>query len=221
MTFNLQQGTDRSGNRSYAAQLAVIRRINPDIVCLQESDLARISAGNNDIVRYLADKLDCYSYYGPKTAAGTFGTAILSRLPLSDCRSIYTYSDKDEIATALCTVVIDGDTILLVNNHPAGSAGAKQSHLNMLLKLARGNNRIIAMGDFNFEQGSPFYDQITATLIDSWMCDQPDYRNRRIDYIFFSKNLNVINRNFVPSPESASDHPAYSAVLEWVTDPSQ
>jgi len=216
MTYNLQQGTDHLGNRSYQQQLAVIRRMNPDILCLQESDVARISSGNNDIVRYLSDKLDYYSYYGPSTINGTFGTAILSRFPLSGCRSIFTYSDQDEIGTTVCRILIKGETIFLVNNHPAGSDSAMQSHLNMLIKLVQQNDRIIAMGDFNFEPSSPFYNQITATLIDSWLYDKLESAGKRIDYIFLSKNFKVMESNVIPSPESASDHPVYSTVIEFV-----
>ena len=221
MTFNLQQGTDLSGNQSYTAQLSAIKRINPDILCLQESDVARISGGNNDIVRYLADKLNYYSFYGPKTVTGTFGTAILSRFPLSGCRSIFTYSDKDEVGTAVCTVIINGERVLLVNNHPAGSDSAKQAHLDMLFRLSQTNKRIIALGDFNFERSSRFYRQITSTLFDSGAREDTLRISRQIDYIFLSKNFKVTGNEVIPSPESASDHPAYSSVIEFIKVPPQ
>ena len=221
MTFNLQQGTDFSGNESFAGQLAVIRKIHPDILCLQESDGARISGGNSDIVRYLADHLDYYSYFGPQTVTGTFGTAILSRFPLSDCRSIFTYSDTDEIGTAVCRVTINNEPVLVINSHPDGSDRAKQAHLDMLIKLAGENKRVLALGDFNFRPDSPFYDQISKVLRDSWLpSDFPDVA-KRIDYIFLSKYFRAIKRYYIPSPASASDHPAYGALIEMIEDSSE
>jgi len=48
------------------------------LIGLQESDTNRISGGNSDIVRYFADRLDLYAYYGPKVVPGTFGIALLA-----------------------------------------------------------------------------------------------------------------------------------------------
>lgn len=75
MTYNTQQSNDDFGERSFDAQLALIRKVSPDILALQESDSTRISLNNNDYVRYFAENLGYYSYYGPTTVTGTFGTA--------------------------------------------------------------------------------------------------------------------------------------------------
>lgn len=245
MTYNLQQGVDYFGIKNYQQQLIVIKKINPDILCLQESDVTRISGGNSDIVRYLADKLNYYSYYGPKTVTGTFGTAILSRLPFSDCKSIFTYSDKDEIGTAVCYILIDEEPVLVINNHPDGSDTSKQSHIDMLMGLLRENDHVLSMGDYNFTQTSSFYKQITSELTDSWLAVYPDGNSRyhpgdlnpgnkdpntrssgllsdnrtnmseRIDHIFVSKSFKIIQATYLPVPESASDHPAHWVVVRW------
>ena len=244
MTYNLQQGIDYFGIKSYQRQLAVIKKINPDILCLQESDVARISGGNSDIVRYLADNLNYYSYYGPKTITGTFGTAILSRFPFSDCRSIFTYSDKDEIGTAVCQIVLNNKSILVISNHPAGSDSSKQAHMDMLMAMLRDNEYVISMGDYNFAQTSSFYKEITSELTDAWLAVYPDgigqyhpmdlnteFKDRnarsgrlltdnrldmseRIDHIFVSKSFKVIQATYLPAPESASDHPAHWVVVQ-------
>ena len=84
MTMNTQESNDKSGEKSFEAQLALIRQVSPDILALQETDSTRISLNNNDYVRAFADRLGYYSYYGPKTVAGTYGTAILSKYPLAE-----------------------------------------------------------------------------------------------------------------------------------------
>ena len=71
MTYNVQQFNDETGEKSFDRQLALIRRVSPDILAMQETDSARISLNNNDYVRYFAEKLRYYIYYGPKTVTGT------------------------------------------------------------------------------------------------------------------------------------------------------
>lgn len=50
MTYNIQQGVDFYGNKNFEGQLAMIEAIDPDVLCLQESDASRISGGNSDVV---------------------------------------------------------------------------------------------------------------------------------------------------------------------------
>ena len=52
MTFNTQQSNDDSGEKSFDRQLALIKRVSPDVLSLQELDSTRISLNNNDYVRY-------------------------------------------------------------------------------------------------------------------------------------------------------------------------
>ena len=103
------------------SSLGLIQEVAPDILALQESDSTRISLNNNDFVRYFAGKLGYYSYYGPTTVTGTYGTAILSKYPLQNTRTVFTFSDQDEIGTAEAEIVLDGQTFTIYNVHPAGS----------------------------------------------------------------------------------------------------
>lgn len=245
MTYNIQQGVDLFGNKNYEGQLEIIKEINPDIIGLQESDGSRISGGNNDVVRYFAENLGYFSYFGPKTVAGTFGTAILSRFPLSSSHTIYTYSNKDEIGTAVSEITIAEQNITIINSHPAGKADAKMVHINAVTEIAKENKMVIALGDYNFRQDSPFYKTITGELYDAWLSLYPDaigpvdtakldlsFKNRksldgellpdgkqdmtaRIDHIFLSKEFEVIEAHYLPAPESGTDHPLHWAVVRW------
>ena len=82
MSYNIQQGYDEDGNKNIEGQLKVIKEEDPDIIGLIESDFCRISSGNSDIVRLIANELNLYSYYGPKTVTGNFGLALLSKYPI-------------------------------------------------------------------------------------------------------------------------------------------
>ena len=121
MTFNTQQSNDDFAEKSFEAQLALIRKVSPDILALQELDSARISLNNNDYVRYFAEKLGYYSYYGPTPGTGTFGTAILSKYPLVNTRTAFTFSDKDETGVAEAEIEVNGMRISIYNVHPDGS----------------------------------------------------------------------------------------------------
>lgn len=245
MTYNIQQGVDLFGNKNYEGQLEIIKEINPDIIGLQESDGARISGGNSDVVRYFAEKLGYFSYFGPKTVAGTFGTAILSRFPLNSSRTIYTYSNKDETGTAVSEITIADKVITIANSHPAGKEDAKMAHIDAVAELAKKNEMVIAIGDYNFRQGSAYYEKITSEMQNAWLKLYPDaigpvdtskldssIKKRkksggnllpggkqdmtgRIDHIFLSKEFQVTEAHYLPAPESGTDHPLHWAVVQW------
>jgi endonuclease/exonuclease/phosphatase family metal-dependent hydrolase len=246
MSYNIQQGVNVVGTKNYENQLALIKKVNPDILCLQESDVARLSGGNSDVVRYFAQRLKFHSYYGPKTVTGTFGTAILSRFPLHQCRTIFSFSDVDEIGTSLVEIKINGKTVVVFNSHPAGSPAAKHAHVDALIENLKSCDYVIAAGDFNFREDSPYYAKMTAFLQDSWLARWPtgvgdmstvawSFSQRhdpsavggwekndvldmqnRIDHIFLSQNFDVINSIYLPVPESQSDHPAHWAIIRFV-----
>jgi len=92
MTYNIQQGYSEDGIKNLDGQLNIIRTINPDIIGLQECDTARIANGNMDVVRYFANNLRLYSYYGPKTVTGTFGIALLSKYPIRNPSTFFMFS---------------------------------------------------------------------------------------------------------------------------------
>jgi len=245
MTYNIQQGVDLFGNKNYEGQLATIVEINPDIICLQESDVTRISGGNNDVVRYFAENLGFFSYYGPKTVTGTFGTAILSRFPLDFCRTIFTYSNKDEIGTTVSNVTVGNQEITIINSHPAGNNKAREAHINEVVNLAKTDIMVIAAGDYNFDQESPWYKKIARVLNNAWQTKYPDaigpvdtnkldlsFEERksssgillpdgkidmkdRIDHIFLSKVFELAEAHFLPAPESDTDHPVHWVVVRW------
>ncbi|MCJ7703764.1 MAG: endonuclease/exonuclease/phosphatase family protein [Anaerolineales bacterium] len=224
MTYNIQQANDDFGERSYERQLALIRQIAPDILALQESDSSRISLNNNDFVRYYAGKLGYYSYYGPKTVTGTYGTAILSRYPLQNTRTVFSFSDQDEIGTAEAEIEIGGQVFTIYNVHPDGSDTALLTWANTLLDRSDDKENVIALGDFNLRDDEGAYQQIANTYINAWESIYPSKigsngtdmsGENRIDHIFLSRSLIVRNPVYVLPPDSATDHPVHWAEIYW------
>jgi endonuclease/exonuclease/phosphatase family metal-dependent hydrolase len=232
LTYNYQQGSRADGDQAYVAQCDFIRRVNPDIVALQESDTARPSGGFVNSAKYFADTLGYHLYYGPTSVAGTFGTAILSRFPMRYGRTIYTYSDVDEVGTAVVDLKIGDKLVTLYNNHPAGSDTVMNAHADMLVKEIQHGGPVIAAGDFNSRPDEAPYKAIAATLNDSWATLHPTGKGpgynlntnapkgeidmtRRIDHIFVSEHFEVVSTHYILPPDSVTDHPAHWAVLRW------
>ncbi|MGW8318154.1 MAG: endonuclease/exonuclease/phosphatase family protein, partial [Candidatus Promineifilaceae bacterium] len=224
LTYNIQQGYDEMGRRGEAEQLSLIRRLAPDIIGLQESDNARIAGGNSDLVRTFADRLDMYSYYGPKTVAGTFGIALLSRYPIQEPRTFYVYSEGEQVAVIEAQIEVGDQTFDVYVTH-LGNGGPLIQQKQLLETLA-GKERVIAMGDFNFKPGSEQYELTTTVLDDSWWRQWPDGVDDQgvrpdalpfgwswLDHIFVSPDVDVVDARYVLEP--ASDHPPVTADITW------
>ena len=237
LTYNMRLGSEIDGKKSYREQLDLIRQINPDLIGLQESDTARPAGWHVDVARYYADELGYYMYVGPTTIGGTFGTAVLSRYPFENAHTVYSFSTKDEVGTAVIEVKVSGRTVAFFNSHPAGKrgGGAKQAHVEAVIEASKAYEHVIAVGDYNFRQGETWHDQMDAEFVDSWLAINPSKigdrhpsiglpadgdtapldMTRRIDHIFVSDSFTIEESYYVPVPESMTDHPAHWAVVSW------
>ena len=217
MTYNIQQGFDIQGNKDLTGQLKNIQSVAPDVLGLQESDTARAANGNVDAVRYFADHLNMYSYYGPATTTGTFGIALLSKYPIQNPRTFFMYSKGEQTAAIQAEIVINGKTVEVFVTHLGNDGPIIQ--LENLLTQIKGLDRVVVMGDFNFEPTTDQYALMTGTLSDSWLMRWPGGKeipglevNERIDYIFVSPQTKVFESEYVPNP--ASDHPYFYSVIQ-------
>lgn len=222
VTYNCQQGVDTYGNINVDNQVKLLGSIDADVIALQESDTARISIGNVDVVKYFADKLNYYSYFGPKTVTGTYGTAILSKYPLQNTRSIFTYSNQDEVGTTFAEINFNGKKIGVACVHPCGNDNSDQAFTNTLIDTLSQYDYVVSMGDYNMRETESCYSQIAEALTDSWKvlwsvpgeANAPDISSR-IDYIFLSDNFQVLQSEYIPSPQSETDHPAHWCVVQF------
>jgi len=224
MTFNTQQSNDDFGEKSVDAQLALIRQVSPDILALQESDSTRISLNNNDYVRYFAENLGYYAYYGPTTGTGTFGTAILSKYPLHNTRSVFIYSDKDETGVAEAEIEVNGLRFSIFNVHPDSSDLAMLVFARSLVERAQDKAYVIALGDYNLRDYEEAYQYIDDHLVNAWVSVYPTEisddgvdmsGDNRIDHIFLSANLHAVAPTYILPPASATDHPVHWTDIVW------
>ena len=211
LTYNIQQGYDAAGLKNYDGQLALIQQLNPDVIGLQESDTSRIANGNSDVVRYFADHLGMYSYYGPQTVLGTFGIALLSRYPIENPRTFYMVSEGEQTATIVAEITANGKTYHVMVTHLGN--GGPLPQLEDILSTLGDQQNIVLMGDFNFRPTTEQYRQATAVLDDAWIrAGSPTpigaewNADRRIDHVFVSSGVEVADAQYILAP--LSDHPA-------------
>jgi endonuclease/exonuclease/phosphatase family metal-dependent hydrolase len=211
LTYNIQQGYGQDGQISFNEQLALLRRMDLDVIGLQENDTARIANGNNDVVRYFADRLAMYSYYGPSTVAGTFGIALLSRYPIQNPHTHYMYSAGEQTATITAQITV-GEKMYNVYVTHLGNGGPIVQQ-EQVLQLVQGKENVLLMGDFNFRPDTDQYLLTTAMLNEAWLLRWPqadasqDFDpTDRIDYLFVSPGIQVPDSYYITGPRS--DHPA-------------
>ena len=220
LTYNLQQGVNDAQIKNYDGQLELIRGVDADIIGLQETSKI---AGNSDVVRYFANKLNLYSYFGPKAVTGTTGIALLSKYPIQNPRTFYHYNiydDRKQTATIEAEITIGLHTITVYVTHTFGGVSAKSILQTDVLNEASGKSNVIFMGDFNFRPFSEPYNLTTEALDDSWWVkwptgvdDQGNSNTNNIDLIFLSPGTTVLDCQYITDPQS--DHPAYWAEIQF------
>ena len=219
LTYNIQQGYSADGLKNYDGQIALMREMDANIIGLQESDTARIAGGNSDVVRYFADKLDMHSYYGPSTVTGTFGIALLSDYSIEQPRTHFLYSEGEQVAVIEAEITVGEQDYTVFVTHLGN--GGPMIQQEQFLELVEGKENVIAMGDWNFRPHEEQYALTTALLDDTWTLKWPEWEDdegqnpqkRKIDYIFVTPDIRVLDAEFVDDP--ASDHPAVSATIWW------
>jgi len=219
-SYNIRQGYSDDMAKNFDGQLEMLRQIDADIIGLQESDNARINGGNADIVRYLADKLDMYSYYGPKTVTGTFGDALLSKYLIENATTYYLYSEGEQVAVVEAQVTAGDHTYNIYVNHFGNTCRFpdQEQQVAGLQQLIAGKENLIVMGDFNFGRDiyrrvctseqlpimQGFQDQLLATGLDEDDACGRLMPNDGIDHIFVSRGMRI-QSECIDDP--ASDHP--------------
>jgi endonuclease/exonuclease/phosphatase family metal-dependent hydrolase len=220
-TYNIQQGYDDPGERNFDGQIALIRGTSPDLVGLQESDTARIAGGNADVVAYFANRLDMYSYYGPSPITGTFGIALLSKYPIQNSQTYFLYSEGEQVAVIEADITAGGKTFKVYITHLGN--GGPMFQIRQMLTLMRGQENVIAMGDYNFRAYEEQYAIAVEEYDDAFMHADDQIApstwgtsgvfdiEERIDHVFVSPGTPVLKAQYFTEDES--DHPGLFVIV--------
>jgi endonuclease/exonuclease/phosphatase family metal-dependent hydrolase len=209
-TLNIQNGYDLTANRNYLNIMNFIQNNSFDLIALQESDGAKITNGGDDILRYLSDNLQMFSYYGPGPTRGSNGISLLSRYPINKAEYKSFHNTTGQQTYYITSKVVLGQNQYTViatqfNKHMDDQV----SNANELLLVThnvvpdnvtgmptfvpKDTDPIIVIGDFVFTPGSAAWSVLSQVYADTYAQVNntlPGYTTpymlpkRRTDFVF-------------------------------------
>jgi endonuclease/exonuclease/phosphatase family metal-dependent hydrolase len=206
MTYNIWFDSQNWPAR-FNYMLGEIRQVDPDVICLQEV-IQRPNLPNQ--AASMADSLGYYYVFtsrDPEGAPTRFGNAILSRYPIEASNAV-DLSPLSDFRTAIhAQIQIGGHVIDIYNTHLHNSAVNQQirieqiEHLKTFIAQTEAGGLTFLCGDFNANPDWDEMELVYEDFIDVYPLfhDNPlapehgtlnynlDHQQRRIDYIFFSK----------------------------------
>jgi endonuclease/exonuclease/phosphatase (EEP) superfamily protein YafD len=212
-------------------QIETLRRIDADIVLLQEYNLTLANAANEELSNE-------YAYQYPLPVDGVTGLGILSKIPLEPSNETLPLEWLGE--PQIYNFTWEGRQVTLVNFHmiPVGLARPstnrdqnryREAQAAALSNLADRVGTVIVAGDANTTPLNDAYRILASGMVDSWEAAgfglghtfpgsavPGSARPRiagipvpkwlaRIDYVFVSRDWNVIEAHLAPF-DGVSDH---------------
>lgn len=208
------------GKFDYERLADTIRKLNPDVVALQEVDNKTQRANGTDQAKKLGELLEMNHVFGNALyfSGGQYGEAVLSRFPVKEAQAHHLpYRFGNEPRTALAVRVAPDNGLpefVFVGTHLCHESSETRveqtKELNQLF-TARSELPIIMAGDLN---ARPDSSAMQVLLKENWIdAVAPD---SRIDYILLRKNdpWEIVETTIVDEP-IVSDHDPILTVLKW------
>ncbi len=228
MTYNVHSciGTDRQLNHLRIAEVIALH--DPDIVALQELDLARQRSGRLDQAALIAKHLKMQFHFHPalRVKEEMYGDAILSKWPLQvrHAGELPTVNSRLAFETrgALWVTATCGDQeVQIINTHLGLSARERVAQMNALLGTdwlghPACQQPVIFCGDLNTVSLSAVHRKFSKVLQDAALHVKAPRRATfpsrfpflRLDYLFVSADIHVLGVHVprMPLTRLASDH---------------
>lgn len=227
MTFNIHHAAGTDGVLAPDRIAQVIKDSGADIVGLQEVDRHYSERSEwADQAAQLAALTGFHVVFGAnidnEPPAGStdriqYGTAILSRYPITSWDNTHLYRSPDQEQRGLlhATINIAGRKIAFYNTHLAASSQVdRQQQADQIVDLVGETEPAILVGDLNAEADAPEIKTLTGRFTDVWPAvgegpgltipsEQPEHR---IDFILTGSAARPITAEVVDSDPVASDH---------------
>lgn len=238
MTFNIHhgRGTDRRLDLNRIAEM--IRKSNADLIGLNEVDrFFSKRSMYRDQISWLAEQLQMEYAFSPSITlksknsetARQYGNALLSKFKILKNKSTHIHSSSKfrEGRSILETVIeIDSQPLQVLVTHISFNPSSRRKQIQHILKFVELNPLpTVVMGDWNMNPGSKSWRTVAKIMHDVWNISgedrgftYPSYRPRkRLDYLFISEDIKVIDTEVVDFMPEASDHLPVLAKLELST----
>jgi endonuclease/exonuclease/phosphatase family metal-dependent hydrolase len=235
LTFNIHSARDADGSVHLATITEEIRRWRADVVLLQEVDRGRAWTGRVDMPATLADALGTSWTFGAnvrRSPTNQYGTAILSRFPITDSRNVPLPAPPGTQQRGLLAATIDvkGTEVSVYNTHlEHTSRVARLQQMRVIAEVIAEDPRPMVLGgDLNSRPGSPVHVLAGRYLTDTWPAVGlgPGYTHSarnprsRIDYLMHADGqdagLEPVDAMVLRS--GISDHWAVRAGYRLVSD---
>lgn len=226
LSYNIKHGRGMDGEVDLRRAAAVIERVKPDLVALQEIDHTARRSGEVDEAARLGELTGMHHAFGSffDFDGGQYGMAILSRWPLTDVKN-HRLPDGAEPRTSLAAEVrpfADRPPIVFANVHFYRTEAERLAQARAVLTaLGPAKGPTIVAGDFNSRPDSAvlrlFGDGWTVPPKDedhfTFPSDKPSVE---IDYIVFRPaSAFVVERIDVLDEPVASDHRPLLLEVSW------
>jgi endonuclease/exonuclease/phosphatase family metal-dependent hydrolase len=220
VSYNIQYGRGLDGKLDLQRTINALKKMDADIVSLQEVERYGARSGFQDQVHIIAKALDMNAVFSPSLSYPGiyYGNAILSRFPIQDFTRISLPSRYEHRSAVLAYIWLDEQkTIQVLNTHLGLDQKERARDIGTIHDIIlTTNSPIIVTGDLNSTPEKREYDIWTDHfLVKSNEGQQiQTYRDRdwQIDYIFHSPHFVTLESWTLSS--DASDHFPVFALLE-------
>lgn len=212
LTYNVKNCTGMDGKTGYGRVAEVIKRINADVVALQELDSVTVRARGVAVADTLAALTGMYRVYGASIAyqGGKYGIGVLSKQKPLKWRRI-PLPGREEQRSLL---IVEFDDFIMCCTHLSLTKEDRLASVRIINDtLANETKPVILAGDFNAVPSSEPILELSGKwkfLSDTSVFTSPSVNPKRcIDYVLGlkSQNSDIKTRRSVTVQEHvASDH---------------
>ena len=220
MTYNIQHGLDYAsrleGKRyvNFQGIFDVVKLFNPDILSVNEIYGKGFIESNEyfDQVSYLAKECNFpYFYFSKAIDAknGEYGNAVFSKVPFIDKEVVripdpVNRTENMKYESRVLTK-FDFKDFDLISIHVGLNEDEQESAYHTLMNSVDVNKKTIILGDFNMTVDNRIIQNSMKTYKESTISYKNDVINTypsidarmKIDYIFLSKDIQIINSNVI------------------------
>jgi endonuclease/exonuclease/phosphatase family metal-dependent hydrolase len=212
MTYNVRNCHGMDDSTNYQRVADIIKRINPQIVAIQELDSATLRSNGMVALNELAARTGMYSVYGPTINyfGGKYGNGVLCKEKPVSWKSV-PLPGREEKRSVL---IVEFEDYIFCCTHFSLNAEDRLKSVEIINDLFQETSKhVFLAGDLNSLPDSDPVKNIQKKwlmLNNSLNYTIPsDYPRRCIDYIFALKNTNhsyKIEKTMVEKEPLASDH---------------
>lgn len=214
VSYNIHSGRDLFWRKRLQQMAQTLSELNADVIGLQEVHQNSKYGYQAD---YLAGALQYQSIFAPSIniADGTYGNALLTRLPVLRTRILSLPARKEKRNLLQTTLLWKGTTIDVWVTHLSLNQVCRQDQINVLTSMAKKHHHhpLILVGDFNTRRAAftPLLSDCARETDKHTQPTLPSFQ-RRIDYLFVSPHWKV--RQYELIGVRWSDHLPLTATLE-------